>query len=227
MGECPKSRETEMKSPTINEYHHFLRTRRSIRRFAPDPSTGSGQRPVPASVMDRILTSATFAPSAHNLQPWRFVHVESSGAKEMLGNALTEKMRSDMEAENTDPAQTRAERHRSIQKRIEISLRRIAEAPIIILLCRDETIIRKDDSEEHHMGIQSVALAGLQLMLAAHAEGLGANWICWPLYAQQETQSALTLPKNWLPEAMFFLGYPDDEPKENMRKTVKELIVSR
>jgi len=199
-----------MQNPTINEYHQFLRTRRSIRRFAPDP--------VPAFVMDRILTTATFAPSAHNLQPWRFVHVESSDAKQRLGKALTEKMRTDMEAENADPAQ--------IQKRTEISLRRIAEAPVIILLCRDKTIIRKEDVEEHHMAVQSVALAGLQLMLAAHADGLGTNWICWPLYAQPETQDALDLPESWLPEAMFFLGYPDETPKASLRKPVQEFMIS-
>ncbi len=196
-----------MQIPTTNEYHHFLRTRRSIRRFKPDP--------VPASVMDRILTTATFAPSAHNLQPWRFVNVERSEAKERLGKALTEKMRGDMEAENADPAQ--------ITKRVDTSLRRIAEAPVIILLCRDETVIRKEEAEEHHMSIQSTALAGLQLILAAHAEGLGANWICWPLYAQAETQAALDLPKSWMPEAMIFLGYPDEFPNETFRKPVKKL----
>ena len=167
--------------------------------------------------MDRILTTATFAPSAHNLQPWRFAHIQSSGAKEKLGKALTEKMRVDMEAENADPVQ--------VKKRIDISLRRIAEAPVILLLCRDKTIIRKEEPEEHHMGIQSTALIGLQLMLAVHAEGLGANWVCWPLYAQKETQTALDLPEIWLPEAMFFLGYADETPENTFRKTVKELTV--
>ena len=38
------------------------------------------------------------------------------------------------------------------------------------------------------MGTQSVALAGLQLLLAAHAEGLGGTWICWPLFAPDETR---------------------------------------
>ena len=200
-----------MQNPTINEHHQFLRTRRSIRRFTPDP--------VPASVMEKILTTATFAPSAHNLQLWRFVHIQSSGAKEKLGKALTEKMRADMKTENADPTQ--------IQKRIDISLRRIAEAPVIILLCRDKAVIRKEDVEEHHMGIQSTALIGLQLMLAAHAEGLGTNWICWPLYAQTETQTALDLPESWLPEAMFFLGYPDETPKEIFRKPAQTLTTLR
>ncbi|MCQ3937769.1 MAG: hypothetical protein DPW18_12075 [Chloroflexi bacterium] len=39
----------------------FLRTRRSIRRFKPDP--------VPDSVIRELLHTATFAPSAHNRQP--------------------------------------------------------------------------------------------------------------------------------------------------------------
>ena len=195
----------------MDDYHQFLRTRQSVRRFKPDS--------VPASVMERILTTATFAPSAHNLQPWRFVHVESAGAKERLGVTLTEKMRGDMEAENADPAQ--------IQKRIDISLKRIAEAPVIILLCRDETVIHKEDAEERHMGIQSTALAGLQLMLAAHAESLGANWVCWTLYAQHAVQDVLELPTSWLPEAMFFLGYPDEAPHNTLRKSVKKLITSR
>jgi nitroreductase len=68
---------------------------------------------------------------------------------------------------------------------------------------------------------------GLQLMLATHAEGLGANWICWPLYAQQEIIDTLDLSRNWQPEAMFFLGYADEEPKDTDRKSVMELHISR
>lgn len=195
----------------MTDIHHFLRTRRSVRRFKPDP--------VPAPVMERILATATFAPSAHNLQPWRFVQVESALAKQKLGNALTEKMRTDMDAEGADPAQ--------IQKRIEISLRRINEAPVIILLCRDENIIRENKPEDITIATQSVALAGLQLLLAAHAEGLSGNWICWTLYAQKSVQIAIDLPPTWLPEAMFFLGYPDETPSEPIRQPVKDLTIYR
>ena len=193
----------------MNKFHHFLRERRSARRFKPDP--------VPASVVESILITATYAPSAHNLQPWRFVHIESSGAKEKLGKALTGKMRTDMEAEGAEQAQ--------IKKRIETSLRRIDEAPVIILLCRDETGIRKEEPEEHIMGIQSVALAGLQLTLAAHAEGLSANWICWPLYAQEETINALGLQKTWQPQVIIFLGHPDEMPGPKKQKALDEILV--
>ncbi|MBT3322719.1 MAG: nitroreductase family protein [Anaerolineae bacterium] len=195
----------------MNKLHQFLKTRRSIRRFKPDP--------VPAHVMEAILHTSTFAPSAHNLQPWRFVQVESDSAKEKLGNALTTKMRTDMELEGALQA--------DIQKRIKISLRRISEAPIIIILCRDIEAIRENKREDEIMGIQSIALAGLQLLLAAEAEKVSGNWICWVLYAQKETISALELPKNWLPEAMLFLGYADEEPEDAKHHTHENLTIKR
>jgi nitroreductase len=58
----------------------------------------------------------------------------------------------------------------------------------------------------------------LQLLLAAHAEGLGGNWICWPLYAQEAARQALELPVTWEPQAMFFLGVPDEQPELPIRK---------
>jgi coenzyme F420-0:L-glutamate ligase/coenzyme F420-1:gamma-L-glutamate ligase len=179
------------------DYHNFLRTRRSIRRFKPDP--------VPDSVIQRILTTATFAPSAHDLQPWRFCVVTDPSVKTQLGGAITSHMRTDMQAKGAYES--------DIEKRVTQSLRRMDEAPVVIILCRDRTAVRTDAPEEVIMGIQSTALAGLQLLLAAHAEGLGGNWICWPLYAQETTRAALELPENWEPQAMFFIGYPAEMPK--------------
>ena len=193
----------------MNDFQTFLRTRRSIRRFQ--------TRPVPASAIERILETATHAPSAHNLQPWRFVMVTGAIKRKQLGKALTLKMRADMTAVGAP--------REEIDKRVMISLRRIDEAPVIILLCRDVTAIRKEESEEHTMAIQSVALAGLQLMLAAHAEGLSSNWICWPLYAREEARAALELPESWEPHEMIFLGYSDEEPKEKVLRDLKDILV--
>jgi coenzyme F420-0:L-glutamate ligase/coenzyme F420-1:gamma-L-glutamate ligase len=194
--------------PTKEALQTFLRTRRSIRRFKPDP--------VPDSVIESILNTATFAPSAHNLQPWRFVVIKDSVVKTRLGEAVTSKMRVDMQAQGFDES--------DIKKRVTLSLRRMDEAPLTILLCRDTNDVRTDTPEEASMGIQSTSLAGLQLLLAAHAEGLGSNWICWPLYAQDATRSALELPDTWQPQAMFFLGYSSEKPKPQNRKPLKEIV---
>ena len=180
------------------ELHAFLRSRRSIRRFRPEP--------VPEDLLHRLLETAIHAPSAHNLQPWRFVLVQNATARERLGRALTDKMRADMEAEGAPET--------DIAARVERSLRRLSEAPVVLLFCRDTAAVRDDTPEEHHMGVQSVANAATYLLLAAHAEGLGGNWICWPLYAPAETRAALNLPAAWQPEGMLFLGWPDETPGE-------------
>lgn len=189
--------------------HDFLRTRRSIHHFKPDP--------VPAPVIERILETATFAPSAHNLQPWRFAVVADSSARTRLGKALTTKMHTDMTAEGAPEFE--------IDARVERSLRRLDEAPVVILLCRDVTAIRVDEPEEVTMAVQSVALAGLQMLLAAHAEGLGGNWICWPLYAPAETRVALDLPETWEPQGMVFLGYRDEELAEKSLFDLKDIAL--
>jgi len=186
-----------------DDLHTFLRTRRSIRRFKTDP--------VADSVIERILTTATYAPSAHNLQPWRFIVVGADvpSARSRLGQALTSSMRADMLSAGASES--------DIEKRVTQSLRRMDEAPVVIVLCRDATAVNADTPEETIMGIQSVAAAGLQLLLAAHAEGLGGNWICWPLYAQSATRAALELPETWEPQAMFFVGYPMENPEAKER----------
>jgi coenzyme F420-0:L-glutamate ligase / coenzyme F420-1:gamma-L-glutamate ligase len=186
---------------TKDDLHAFLQSRRSIRRFKADP--------VPDSVIESILHTATFAPSAHNHQPWRFAAVTDSSIKSRLGKAVTSKMQADMQAEGANKS--------DIEKRVALSLRRMDEAPVVIVLCRDKNAVRVNTREEAVMGVQSTALAGLQLLLAAHAEGLGGNWICWALYAQEATRAALDLPEAWEPQAFYFLGYPADgsqpEPK--------------
>ena len=191
------------------DYHAFLRTRRSVRRFKSDP--------IPDSVVERILTTATYTPSAHNLQPWRFVIVKNPETRKQLGIALTTKMRSDMQTEGGLEAE--------IEKRVTNSIRRINAAPVLILLCRDLTAVRADTKEEKIMAIQSVAAAGLQLLLAANAEGLGGNWICWPLYAQEATRSTLDIPETWEPQAMIFVGKAKEESKIKEIKTLESISI--
>ncbi|MDX9991757.1 MAG: nitroreductase family protein [Anaerolineales bacterium] len=186
----------------------FLRSRRSIRKFK--------ETPVSDEVLCEILETAAYAPSAHGMQPWRFVVVAGQAARKALASALTGQMRADMQAENAPETEIRG--------RVERSLRRMAEAPKIILLCRDAEAVRVPHPAEEQMGVQSVAMAGLQLMLAAEAHGLGSGWICWPLYAGPATQAALNLPETWQPQGMVFLGAPAETPPEKKLKTPNEVI---
>lgn len=189
--------------------HAFLRTRRSVRRFRPDP--------VPREVIERLLETAIYAPSAHNLQPWRFVVLTGPRAKARLAEALTDQMRQDMQQEGAA--------EEDIAERVARSRRRLHESPVVILLNRITTVVRREVPEEHRMARQSVAIVGLQLWLAAHAEGLGAVWVCWPLFAPESTRQALGLPPTWEPQGMLFVGYPAEEPPLRPRTPWQDLTL--
>lgn len=197
-------------NPRPEDFDNFLRSRRSVRKFS--------DQPVANETMREILEMANYAPSAHRMQPWRFALVEGQTSRSALATALTAQMRADMQLENASEAQ--------IRQREERSRQRIAAAPKIILLCRDSKAVRIPHPVEDWMGMQSVAMAGLQLMLAAHARGLGSVWVCWPLYAQEATRSALSLPASWQPEGMVLLGYGVKAPKDKSLKTVETVTLS-
>jgi F420 biosynthesis protein FbiB-like protein len=198
---------------TAADLHNFLRTRRSIRRFKPDP--------IPDPIIQSILSTATCAPSAHNRQPWRLVVVTDSSVKARLAEAMARDFERDLIRDGISPEK--------IQIQLKRSKERIISAPIVILLCLD---MREMDSypdekrgqAERTMAVQSVAAAGLQLLLAAHAEGLGGVWVCSPLFAQETIQKALELPEAWEPQGMFFVGYPDDVPKSKELKNMESLV---
>jgi F420 biosynthesis protein FbiB-like protein len=198
---------------TRDELHAFLRSRRSIRRFKPDP--------VPQDCLQRILETGICAPSAHNLQPWRLAVITSPAIKAHLSEAITARFRQAMLDEGVQDEE--------IQVRVKRTVRRANEAPIIVILCQDKTMVNPQpdlllQQKEAFMGAQSVALAGLQILLAAHAEGLGGTWICWPLFAPDETRQALGLPVEWDPQGLLFLGYPDEAPEMPERKSLQEVV---
>ncbi|HLF73368.1 MAG TPA: nitroreductase family protein [Anaerolineales bacterium] len=199
-------------STLTTDLQEFLRTRRSIRRFKPDP--------VPDSIIREIITTATYAPSAHNRQPWHFVAVTDPSTKTRLAESMADDFQRDLIKDGV-PAE-------KLQAQVKRSKERIIAAPVVILLCLDMSEIdsypdEKRSKAEYMMAVQSVAAAGLQLLLAAHAEGLGGVWACWPLFAQETIQKALILPETWEPQGMFLLGYPRDIPEARQRKRFESI----
>ena len=115
-----------------------------------------------------------------------------------------------------------------IQAQVKRSKERITSAPVAILLCLDMSEMdfypdEKRNKAEYIMAVQSAAAAGLQLLLAAHAEGLGGVWACWPLFAQETIQRNLKIPETWEPQGMFFLGYPESIPGLRDRKGIENV----
>lgn len=117
-----------------------------------------------------------------------------------------------------------------IQAQIKRSKSRMTSAPVVILLCLDMSEMdsypdEKRQRAEQSMAMQSVAAAGLQLLLAAHAEGLGGVWVCSPLFAQETIHKTLNLLPTWEPQAMFYIGHPDGNPDVRERKSVQDISI--
>ena len=117
-----------------------------------------------------------------------------------------------------------------IQKRTTRSRERIISAPVVIILNVDMSDMdvypdEKRNQAEYLMAVQSAANAGMQMLLAAHAEGLGGVWVCSPLFVQETIHNILELPKTWEPQAMFFIGYPQDIPEVRERKSIQEISI--
>jgi len=194
--------------------HAFLRSRRSIRHFRPDT--------VPDAAIQRILASATCAPSAHNRQPGRFVVLTTAASRARLADAMTTDFRQDLERDGVHAEE--------IAQRVEKSRSRLVTAPVAIVLCLDGSALdlypdKRRQKAEYVMFVQSVAVAGLQLLLAAQAEGLGSVWICSPLFAPEAVRHSLELPDAWEPQAMFFLGYSARSPQPRTLRPLASVAV--
>ncbi len=203
-------------SPQARQAHRLLRSRRSVRRFQ--------NRPVPRPVLERILRTALRAPSAHNRQPWRFVLVQSSARREALVQALHRAWEQDLLRDGLSPS--------DIQARLRRSRERLMAAPVLLCLCHDTSTEDpypdpRRRQAERLMGVQSTALAGVYLLLAAHAEGLAGVWMCAPLFAPEAVRRVLQLPETWEPQAFLLLGYPAQRARRKCLRPLSQVLLER
>ncbi len=189
--------------------------RRSIRRYT--------DQPVPRALIERLIEVSIWAPSAHNRQPWRFAVVLDSTQKEQLARMMGDQLRRDLEKDGVPESVIAADTARSYA--------RITNAPAAIILClsmvdMDTYADARRNENEFLMAAQSTAMAGQNLLLAAHDAGLGACWMCAPLFCQTVVQEALDLPDDWQPQALITLGYPA-ESKTKTRHALEKSILWR
>jgi len=192
-----------------------LMNRRSIRRYKPDP--------VPRDLIESLLAVGIWAPSAHNRQPWRFAVVEAPAQKESLANAMGARLRRDLVADGVPTDVIEADASRSYS--------RITSAPVVIALClsmvdMDVYADTKRNHSEYVMAVQSTAMAGQNILLAAHEAGLGACWMCAPLFCPEVVQAALDLPDDWQPQALVTVGYAA-ETREKTRRPLETRVLWR
>jgi coenzyme F420-0:L-glutamate ligase/coenzyme F420-1:gamma-L-glutamate ligase len=192
-----------------------IRSRRSIRRY--------DTRPVSREMVERVLSAAMWAPSAHNRQPWRFIVLTRLEDKSQLARAMGERLEADLRSDGLAAEE--------IARRVERSYARLTGAPVLILVCltmadMDAYPDGRRQAHEHTLAVQSVAMAAQNLLLMAHALGLGARWMCAPLFCQRTVREALSLPDDYESQGVVTLGYPA-EKHEGTRAALRTRVIFR
>lgn len=193
----------------------LIAQRRSIRRFQ--------RRPVEPALIDKLLLAAHWAPSAHNRQPWRFVVMLDEHNKRLLAERMAERLAADLRASGVDEEAIAADTGRSRQ--------RLTGAPVLVVMCltlQDMDVYpdARRQSLERMMAVQSAAMAAQNLLLAAHAAGLGACWLCAPLFCPDVIREALDLPGDLEPQGAIILGYPAEE-RTRTREPLETRVIYR
>ncbi len=88
----------------------------------------------------------------------------------------------------------------------------LQEAPLAIVVCGDTTKTLEGPGEA--FWIQDCSAATENILLAAHALGLGAVWTgCHPIEERVAmVKQVLNMPENLIPLCVIVMGYPNEQP---------------
>jgi len=176
-----------------------ITNRRSIRKYKPDR--------LDDKVIQAVLEAARLAPSWGNSQCWRFVVVQDPIRKEKLANTLI-----------------------GITDRPNRVADAMKQAPVAIAVCaqpgqsgytyREPKEPATDKGEWWYMF--DTALATQNLVLAAHATGLGT--VIVGAFDAKKAAEVLEVPPGYVVVALTPLGYPDEIPNARPRKELSEIV---
>lgn len=175
--------------------------------------------PVERSKILRALEAAISAPSAHNSQPWRVVVIDDRAVLERLLDEMAAEWRRDLKGDGLPDWK--------VEVIIEESKKRTLRASVVIVVCLTmEEMDRYPDERrqrcEYVMAVQSVGAFIENLLLALHAQGLGACWRCGPLFAPNAVRKVLNLPEDLEPQAMIEIAHPGGI-RQKTRKQLGEI----
>lgn len=153
--------------------------------------------PVSDDSIARVLSAATFAPSAENKQPWEFVVVRDKPTREQIGaltrRAWEEHGRAFSETRLTPDMLAEVDRG---------ATGGVAAAPVNVVVC-------SDTKRGLEATVPSSTFPAVQnLLLAATALNLGSALTTITTGYRDELQQLLALPSHVWPVAVIPLGHP-------------------
>ncbi len=184
----------------MTEIIDFLLTRRSVTaRNLTEPGPSGEQ-------LDQILRAAHRVPDHGKLGPWRFIILKGdSRAKfgEVLGAAY--------QKENPD----------AFDELVEVEKERFQRAPVVVTVTSRITPEHKIPEWEQTL---SSGAACMNMLNAAHALGLAAQWITeWPAY-NEDVASALGVGEDERIAGFIYIGTPAQPPDERNRPEIGDIV---
>jgi nitroreductase len=176
-----------------------IQTRQSVTALKSDP--------VPRKVVEKLLSAAVQAPNHYKVRPWRFVVLTGKG-RERLGEVM---------------AQSLQEKHPEYPpEAFEKQRTKPLRSPLLIAVGVDKP------SEEKVIEIENVcavAAAVENLLLAAHAEGLGAKWRTGDAAYDPRVKRFLGFEADQHLIGFLYIGYPEAAFPAPNRPSFKDHVV--
>jgi nitroreductase len=155
-------------------------------------------RSVSRELVDQCLDAGRMAPSACNSQPWTFLVVDDRDRIHRIADAAC----SGIYAMN----------------------RFIATAPVLIIFVTEKSkVVARLGGQVRDVryNLIDIGIAGAHLSLQAAVLGLGTCWIGW--FNDKALKKELNLPSSTQVDIIMPLGYPDEEPKDKIRKSLDDV----
>lgn len=170
-----------------DELLELLRSRRSIPRVKPDEP--------PRELIEQVIEAAGWAPNHYKTEPWRFV-VLTGNVRHELGDVMAGVLRRRLPSPDSLEAQPMIDKERAKPLR----------APVVIVVAVEPSDLPKAvEIEEIEAGAAGVE----NMLLAAHALGLGTMWRTGDAAYDPEVKRFLGFGPNAHIISFLYLGYPD------------------
>lgn len=156
--------------------------------------------PVPRDLIEQVLEAAVWAPNHHLTQPWRFF-VLTGSARDALGEVLAR-----------DPALSADKREAIRQKPLR--------APVVIAVAV-EPDPRRPLLDEIAAGVAAIQ----NMLLAAHALGLGAIWRTGRAIEDPAVKAFFGLSDRAVLLGFIYLGFPATVPEPPARRPASECTI--
>ena len=202
----------------IDQFVDLARTRRSIRKFKPDP--------VPDEYIGKILEAARWAMSGANGQPWEFIVIKDKKIMKKLFEAGSESERQAAALEGSRTREMRQPWYRDLPNTIPPS--RFSDAPVIIAVLGDPRTAQATAlnrlCDRRWVIDENMANTTQMIHLATAACGLGSQWVTVDRYYEELIKPILGVPPILRIFSLVPLGYPAMEPKKPYRRELQEIV---